>query len=128
MYGVIPLRSERLVARMGSPGVPLGPPFDIPDFNHSGILPPFLGSTPTEQALMSPFETTLTRVAGKLCKSNERKEIFRGLLKYRKELAKLGFTKFKRHRILLLSHAPAVLLSSTLILRYLTMVAFSVFR
>jgi hypothetical protein len=77
---------------MGTPGVPLGPPFDIPNFTISGILPPYLGPTPTDGALMSPYETTLTRVAGKLCNSNERKEIFRGLLRYRQELANLGFT------------------------------------
>jgi hypothetical protein len=65
-------------------------PFDVPNFNHSGILPPFLGPTPTDGALMSPYETTLARIAARLCTSNERKEIFRGLLKYRKELASLG--------------------------------------
>jgi hypothetical protein len=32
------------------------------------------------------------RIATKLCGSNQRKGIFRGLLNYRKELAKLGFT------------------------------------
>ena len=72
--------------------MPLGPPFDIPDFNHSGILPPFIEPTPIDGALMSPYETTLTRIAGKLCKSDPRREIFRGLLRYRKELANLGFT------------------------------------
>jgi hypothetical protein len=77
---------------MAAAGGPSGPPFDIPDFNHSGILPPFLGPTPTDGALMSPYETTLTKIASKLCNSNERKDIFRGLLKYRKELANLGFT------------------------------------
>jgi len=78
---------------MGTPGAPLGtPPFDIPDFTISGILPPYLGPTPTNGALMSPYETTLSRVARKLCGSNERKDIFRGLLRYRQELSTLGFT------------------------------------
>lgn len=77
---------------MATGGPPAGPPFDIPDFNHSGILPPYLGPTPTDSGLMSPFETTLARIAGKLCKSNQRKEIFRGLLQYRKALAAIGFT------------------------------------
>jgi hypothetical protein len=77
---------------MGTPGAPFGPPFDIPDFTISGILPPFLGSTATDPALMSPYETSLVRIAGKLCGSPERKEIFRGLLKYRQELVSLGFT------------------------------------
>jgi hypothetical protein len=73
-------------------GVPLGPPFDVPDFTISSVLPPYLGPTPTDGALMSPFETTLTRIANKLCNSDQRKEIFRGLLKYRQKLDNLGFT------------------------------------
>jgi hypothetical protein len=77
---------------MGAPGVPLGPPFDIPDFTISSVLPPYLGTTPTNGALMSPYETTLARIAGKLCASTQRKEILRGLLRYRQELANLGFT------------------------------------
>jgi hypothetical protein len=78
---------------MGSPGPPTaGPPFDIPDFSISGVLPPYLGPTPVMRALMSPYSTTLTRIAGKLCASNERREIFRGFLLYRKQLASIGFT------------------------------------
>jgi hypothetical protein len=77
---------------MGTPGVPpIVPPFEIPDFTISGILPPFLGPTPTASALMSPYETTLVKIAGKLCGSDERKVIFRGLLRYRQALAGLGF-------------------------------------
>jgi hypothetical protein len=73
-------------------GVPLGPPFDIPAFTISGILPPFLGPTPTNSALMSPFLTTLSSTANKFCGSAERREIFRGLLRYRQELFNIGFT------------------------------------
>jgi hypothetical protein len=71
-------------------GAPLGPFIDVPDFTISGALPPFLGLTPTVPAAMSPYPTTLTRIATKLCASNERREIFRGLLRYRQELAKIG--------------------------------------
>src|SRR5579864_988604 len=46
----------------------------------------------TTGALMSPYETTLARIAGKLCTSDERKAILRGLLQYRQALANLGFT------------------------------------
>ena len=74
------------------PAAPVGPPFDIPAFNFSGVLPPFLGADPIEQALMCPYETTLVKIASNLCKSNERKEIFRGLLDYRQQLAAIGFT------------------------------------
>jgi hypothetical protein len=64
--------------------------FDIPDFTISGVLPPFMGTTPTAPALMSPYQTNLTRIANKLCGSNERKDIFRGLLAYRQQLAGIG--------------------------------------
>lgn len=77
---------------MGTHGASFGPPFNIPDFTISGILPPYLGPTPTDGALMSPYETTLARIASKLCGSEERKEIFRGLLSYRRQLATIGFT------------------------------------
>jgi hypothetical protein len=75
---------------MGSTGLPPGTPLDIPDFNYSGVLPPFLGSTPAIPAMMSPYLTTLKRVAEKLCGTNERKEIFRGLLKFRDHLQSIG--------------------------------------
>jgi len=77
---------------MGALGVPLGPPFDVPNFTISGTLPPYLGPTPANAALMSPYQTTLARMAQKLCGSDERREIFRGLLLYRQQLANLGFT------------------------------------
>jgi hypothetical protein len=76
---------------MGTTGALPGPPFDIPDFTISGVLPPFLGSTPTIPALMSPYRTSLTRVAGRLCGSDQRKAIFRGLLVYRQQLSAVGF-------------------------------------
>lgn len=77
---------------MGSPAGPVGPPFDIPAFTISGVLPPYLGPDATIQGLMCPYETTLTKIASTLCKSNERKEIFKGLLDYRQSLASIGFT------------------------------------
>ncbi|MFN7922688.1 MAG: hypothetical protein U0Q16_21465 [Bryobacteraceae bacterium] len=53
------------------------------------MLPPFVG-VPTNSALMSPYATTLVRVAQKFCQSDARKEIFRGLLGLRQELANIG--------------------------------------
>lgn len=41
---------------------------------------------------MSPFQTTLVRIANKLCGSDERKAIFRGLLEYRQALTNIGFS------------------------------------
>jgi len=75
---------------MGTIGAPLGPLFDIPDFTLSGALPPYLGIDPTISAFMSPYPTSLTRIAGKLCGSNERRDIFRGLLAFRQQLDALG--------------------------------------
>lgn len=72
---------------MGTIGTPFS---DIPDFTISGVLPPFLGTTPVVSALMSPYQTTLARIAGKLCQSKERKEIFGGLLAYRQRLGEVG--------------------------------------
>jgi hypothetical protein len=64
----------------------------IPDFTISGVLPPFLGSTPSDAAVMSPYPTTLVELAGRMCGSDDRKVIFRGLLEYRKALADIGLT------------------------------------
>ena len=77
---------------MGAIGPPIGRLFDIPDFTISGVLPPYLGMTPANGAAMSPYQTTLARIAGKLCGSPERKEIFRGLIAYRQQLADIGLS------------------------------------
>jgi hypothetical protein len=75
---------------MATAGTPIGPPFEIPDFTISGTLPPFQGASPVVAALMSPYQTTLSRIAAKLCQSDERKAIFRGLLNYRQALNSVG--------------------------------------
>jgi hypothetical protein len=76
---------------MSTGGAPtFGPPFDIPAFTISGALPPYLGITASESALMSPYETSLAKIASKLCNSTERKTILRGLLTYRQQLARIG--------------------------------------
>lgn len=82
---------ERRSRTMGTVGPPIGRLFDIPDFI-SGVLPPYLGTTPTNPASVSPYQTTLARIAGKLCGSPERKEIFRGLIAYRQQLADIGLS------------------------------------
>lgn len=66
---------------------------EIPDFTISGVLPPFLGKTPIIPAAMSPYSTTLARVAGKLCGTNERKEILRGLIAIAKSWLTSALTK-----------------------------------
>lgn len=77
---------------MGTTGAPFGPLLDIPDYTISGVLPPYLGITPTIPASMSPYLTTLTRIAAKMCGSDQRKAIFRGLIAYRQQLAQIGMT------------------------------------
>ena len=62
----------------------------IPDFTVSGVLPPYLGQTPTVSAVMSPYSASLVEIANKMCTSNERKAIMRGLLEYRQQLATVG--------------------------------------
>ena len=77
---------------MGATEIPHRPLFQIPDFTISGVLPPFIGASPTHPAGMSPYPTTLTRIATKMCGSSERKDIFRGLIAYRQQLANLGMS------------------------------------
>ena len=62
----------------------------IPDFNVSGVLPPYVGSSPGDFAAMSPYAASLVEIANKMCASNERKAIMRGLLEYRQQLATVG--------------------------------------
>ena len=65
-------------------------PMAIPDFTVSGVLPPYLGRTPADSAAMSPYPASLVEIANKMCASNERKAIMRGLLDYRQQLATVG--------------------------------------
>lgn len=67
------------------------PPFDIPPFTVSGVLPPWVGN-PCLAANMSPYQTSLTEIANMLCSTAERRTIFRGLLQYRQVLAGIGLT------------------------------------
>jgi hypothetical protein len=85
-----PLELREATGPMATPGAPLGPPFDIPAFTQSGVLPPYMGSTPVDGALMSPFETTLVRIADRMCASPQRRAIFRGLLSLRELLGTIG--------------------------------------
>ena len=62
----------------------------IPDFTASGVLPPYLGQTPAVRAGISPYSASLVEIANKMCASNERKAIMRGLLGYRQQLATVG--------------------------------------
>ncbi len=63
----------------------------IPDFNHSHVLPPFVGDSPTQQAHASPYPTTAAELVHRLGHTSERRQILRGLLVYRSALRGLGF-------------------------------------
>ena len=61
----------------------------IPDFTVSGVLPPYLGPTPVATAAMSPYPASLVEIANKMCASNERKAIMRGVERVGELVAKL---------------------------------------
>jgi hypothetical protein len=65
----------------------------LPDFNLSGVLPPFLGADPASggAAAMSPYLTDPVELVNKLNSSPERLTILRGFLDYRRDLMELGF-------------------------------------
>lgn len=63
----------------------------IPAFNVSGVLPPFVGDSPTIPAAMSPYQTTMTALVKRFATSAERIEILLGLIAYRTELRSMGF-------------------------------------
>lgn len=64
----------------------------IPDFNHSHVLPPFLGDSPTQSAPgTSPYATTAAELVHRLGTSTERRHLLRGLFAYRQALHDLGF-------------------------------------
>lgn len=65
----------------------------IPAFNHSHVLPPFVGDSPTQQANASPYVTTVAELSHRLGFTDERRQILRGLLAYRAALRGLGFVR-----------------------------------
>lgn len=65
----------------------------IPDFNHSYVLPPYLGDSPTQAAQSSPYETTPLELVQRLGHTTTRRRLLSGLLRYRKDLRALGFSE-----------------------------------
>jgi hypothetical protein len=65
----------------------------IPPLNLSGVLPPFLGSSPSEISVMSPYSTSMSEIARHFCTSPERINLFTGLVGYRKALLAVGITQ-----------------------------------
>ncbi|MCE9660594.1 MAG: hypothetical protein K8R60_18865 [Burkholderiales bacterium] len=64
----------------------------IPAFNHSHVLPPFLGDSPKESAGSSPYQATASELVARLGNTPERRLLLRGLFDYRQALHNLGFS------------------------------------
>jgi hypothetical protein len=64
----------------------------IPPFTNR-ILPPFVGSSPTNPGGVSPYEATALEAVNTFGSSGGRKAILRGWLEHRRELRGLGFKR-----------------------------------
>lgn len=65
----------------------------LPEFNASGVLPPFVGENPgMERNLASPYETTMRGFVNQFGQSPSRRNILRRLLAYRQALRNIGIT------------------------------------
>ena len=62
----------------------------IPEFNHSDVLPPFLGQSHSS-ATASPYEVSATALVERFATSSERVNLLDGLFRYRAALGHLGF-------------------------------------
>lgn len=65
----------------------------IPAFNHSHVLPPFLGDSPAVAAEVSPYVVSMLDVAQRFAHLPGRRRLIEGLLNYRADLAALGFVR-----------------------------------
>ena len=62
----------------------------IPAHNHSHVLPPFVGNTPTDRSRVSPYDTTLCAIVGRFSTNPDRVSIIKGLLDFRLSLISAG--------------------------------------
>lgn len=65
----------------------------IPKFNHAGVLPPFVGGSPTDPAGRAPYRSDIAEFVDRFGTSPARLDILEGLLRYRHSLSSLGLTK-----------------------------------
>lgn len=65
----------------------------IPDFNHSHVLPPFIGDGPTAASDISPYRGSMLEVTQRFASLPGRRRLIEGLLNYRADLAALGFVR-----------------------------------
>jgi len=64
----------------------------IPDFDSSGVLPPFLNGTPTDPANQAPYKVKLSDFVTHFATSPERIKILNGFIDYRSKLKDIGVT------------------------------------
>lgn len=64
----------------------------IPAWTVSGVLPPFVGKDARDRAGMSPYAVTMESLAGSLCSTQERSNLFRRFVKFRDKLRGIGVT------------------------------------
>ena len=62
----------------------------LPGFTISGLLPPYVGTDPTDQRLISPYPTTIDVFTQQFAVSAKRGEILKGFLAFRQALAAVG--------------------------------------
>jgi hypothetical protein len=76
---------------MSTPITTLGPTSGtIPSFNHSGVLPPYVGADPTIVAGMAPYVATIDEMVARFNTSPSRATLLQGLLRYRRDLISVG--------------------------------------
>lgn len=70
-------------------------PANIPAFTQSGVLPPYIGGDPSQQAGVSPYETTLSELVVRFGTSPQRREILKGYMSHRNVLIGFGIYGFQ---------------------------------
>ncbi|EMV7294686.1 hypothetical protein AADF95_004534 [Vibrio alginolyticus] len=63
----------------------------IPEFNSSGVLPPYLDSDPTIIDKMSPYRVSLLEFVQHFATTEHRKLLLRGFLNFRLKMKSIGF-------------------------------------
>lgn len=65
----------------------------IPPFGPSGVLPPYVGTSPADRAQNSPYPVAMTEIVNRFATSAQRVAILNGLLDYRAALGGLGIAQ-----------------------------------
>lgn len=65
------------------------PTFSIPQINHEGLLPPFLGD-PSQLSGLSPYRSNVRDLVAKFGTTERRLQILAGFIKFRRRLFQVG--------------------------------------